>query len=58
MATVAIPLGAKVIFERPDGAVEVYILKGGNPLEWENSQGVRHTHVLDEPYTRIQVINP
>lgn len=58
MATVTIPSGAKVIFERPDGTVEVYVFVGGNPLEWEDAQGARHTHVLDEPYTRIQVINP
>ena len=58
MATSSVPVGAKVIVERPDGSVDVYIFRGGNPLEWEDMDGSRHTHVLDEPYTRIQVINP
>lgn len=58
MATVTISLGAKVIFERPDGTVEVYLFMGGIPLEWEVALVVRHTHVLDEPNTRIKVINP
>lgn len=58
MPTISIPLGAKIIVERPDGTIETYVFKGGNPLEWESPDGARHTHVLDEPYKRIQVINP
>lgn len=58
MATVTIPVGATVIFHRPDGTVDEYILKGGDPLEWEDMQGGRHTHVLDEPYDSIQIVNP
>jgi len=58
MATITIPVGAKVIFDRPDGNTDEYIFRGGNPLEWEDMQGGRHTHVQDEPYTRIQIINP
>lgn len=58
MATVTIPLGAKVILKRPDETVEVYTLKGGNPLVWEDVEGSQHTHVLDEPYMSILIINP
>lgn len=58
MATVTIPLGAKVIFTRPDGAVEEYIFKGGNPLVWEDAEGSQHTHVLEEPYTSIKIVHP
>lgn len=58
MATVTIPLGAKVIFTRPDGTVEEYILRGGNPLVWEDPKGGQHTHILEEPYTSIKIVNP
>lgn len=57
MANITIPLGAKVIIERPDGTVEVYTLRGGNPIMWEEPEGGTHTHVLEEPYNRIQVIH-
>jgi hypothetical protein len=48
----------KVIFTRPDGTIEEYILKGGDPLVWEDVEGSQHSHVLEEPYTSIQIVNP
>lgn len=56
MATITIPLGAKVVIERPDGTKESYILRGGNPVEWEDLQGNRHIGVLEKPYKSVQVI--
>ena len=53
-----IPLGATVIFDRPDGSVDEYVFKGGNPLTWEDKKGGQHTHVENEPFTRVQIIPP
>ncbi|MEF9342936.1 hypothetical protein V4889_17330 [Ralstonia solanacearum species complex bacterium KE101] len=58
MATITIRMSAKVVFHRHDGAIEEYFFRGGKPIECEDMPGVRHTHVLEEPYKSIEIINP
>ena len=56
--SVSITLGATVIITREDDSQEVYIVRGGKPLVFEEPNGAQHTGVLDEPYKEIRIVNP
>ena len=57
MATVTIQLGATVKISRQDGSSETYKFLGSdeNGLIFHDSNGQRHTDVLNQPYTSITI---
>jgi hypothetical protein len=54
--TVSIPIGTKVIFERPDGSTEVYVLRCRDPVQWEDTDGVKQMDAHQRPYVSLKIV--